>query len=191
MNNKLLVWGFFLLLTFSAFLLGITTFPKINTDITAIPTDKDTVIIPNLTSAPAVIYKNQTPSPTQLQERKKVAVTLSDGALSGTFYCYEDKANEITSIQNLLKMAIQNGTNCYSIKTAELNQCFSNCKYASDSCIFSCKTSTDQLNCNNTCYSQQNTCTDSCPDGTGCDSITADVSTYRSKLIQLKNSYCP
>ena len=62
-----------------------------NTNI--VPTNIPTI---NPTTKTQVIYKSPTPQQTQIPQRKKVNVVIFEIGLAGSYYCYEDKANELT-----------------------------------------------------------------------------------------------
>ncbi|MBU1091890.1 hypothetical protein KKA27_03465 [Patescibacteria group bacterium] len=124
-------------------------------------------------------------------ERKKVAVTLTEPTIAGTYYCYEDKANTVaqkqTSLNNLHKLA----DFCSSDIGHKITSCFNSCGQRSTTCISNCLTSSDQTSCNDNCISQGNSCTDECPDGTECDDKSDDVMEAQDELRDMVWQYCP
>jgi len=141
------------------------------------------------------IIKDTVPPTSISAERKKVAVTLSDSVLSGTFYCYEDKANEIMTTQNNLNLALKTMSICGDTLQFKISTCFNNCSQSSKTCLNNCflnRGESDQIACNNGCLSQNTACGDNCPKGTECsDKYSGDIDRLRNQLIQMKNQYCP
>lgn len=157
---------------------------------------------PKPTSTPKPAVKGTTyqtpkplpsPSPNPVPtERKKVAVTLTDPTVAGVWYCYEDKANEVTTAQNNLNMQLNIFNICSSGLKTEISICFNRCTEESNNCIYGCKGLPDQQSCLDNCSSQNKTCGDNCPKGTECsDKYLAEVDRLRNQLIQQKNDYCP
>ena len=139
-----------------------------------------------------IIKDTTLPTPTPLPtERKKVAVTLTDVILSGTFYCYEDKANEIMTVQNNISLALKGQDICVFVGGQEIKSCLDKCSQASSECIAGCKSATDLNSCLSNCSSQNTACGDKCPKGDKCNSYLDDIDRLRGQLRQLKNSYCP
>jgi len=130
-----------------------------------------------------------TPSPT---ERKKVPITLTDPTVAGTYYCYEDKANEIMTTQNNLNLAIKTLEICGTTLSFNIKTCFDDCTQKAQACINNCYGSGDMLACTYACDAPNKTCGDACPKGTECsDKYLGDIDRLRSQLQQLKASYCP
>jgi len=125
-------------------------------------------------------------------ERKKVAVTLTDPTVAGTYYCYEDKANEIMTTQNNLNLTIKTLNFCSSNLSNEIKWCFDDCTQKAKTCVNNCYGSEDMLVCTQACDAQNKACGDVCPKGTECsDKYSGDIDGLRKRLQQLKFSNCP
>ena len=142
-------------------------------------------------SKPQVIYKPSMPNPTQVPERKKVSVTVTEVGVAGTYYCYEDKANTIAQKQTDLNNLHKLFDFCGSDLQYKIKSCFDACGQNTTTCINNCLTSSDQTTCNNNCISQGNACTDKCPKGTECNDKSNDVMKAQDELRGMIRSYCP
>jgi hypothetical protein len=103
-------------------------------------------VTPVPTTKTVVIYKTPVPTSTQAPERKKVSVYIDDsgGITRGTFYCYEDKVNYLSGLQNKIRLGQLahetctanaqlegkgcSDTNCNSLTdTTEITNCIKKC----------------------------------------------------------------
>jgi hypothetical protein len=133
---------------------------------------------------------NQT-TPTSI-ERKKVPVTLSDPYLSGTFYCYEDKANEIMTAQSNLSFLLKGLDMCASTIKSKNSLCFSDCSEKYNECSQNCKYQNDVISCLKPCEDQSDACNKNCLESAGnCDEWVRDIEKERERLRNLKQQYCP
>jgi peptidoglycan hydrolase-like protein with peptidoglycan-binding domain len=107
------------------------------------------------------------------KDSKKVLVNVTDAAYAGSYYCYEDKANEITRIQNLLNLRY---------KLAE--SCFANAKIKLNDCLEKCKSDPDFYSCSDKCYPESGA--KECG-----DSYENDLTNYRNQLGSMLRQYCP
>ena len=153
---------------------------------------KETVESPPLpTSKPPMPIQISSSLPT---ERKKVPVTLTDPLVAGTYYCYEDKANEIMTTQSNLNLALQTMNICSDGLKFKIDSCSSNCRQELEDCyFFDCSSSPDQLACHENCGSQSDVCRNSCmPSGTECgDQYGDEIDKLRNQLVQQQINYCP
>jgi len=157
------------------------------TETTPIPTPEPTKI----KEKPATIQEQAKPTPIPT-ERKKVAVTLTDPTVAGVWYCYEDKANEVTTAQNNLNMELSLMKICSSGIQNEYYICSTKCKEISNNCINNCSGLIDPLPCLHDCDQSFTACLGGCPKGTECgDKFSGKIDSLRSQLQQLKASYCP
>lgn len=101
------------------------------------------------------------PTNTPIPERKKVTVSISEVTLSGTYYCYEDKANILTQKQTDLN-------NLHKI----FDICGSNLSYKISQCNYNDPSS-------------------NCPNGTECNDKLNDIEKAREELRNLIKSNCP
>lgn len=91
-----------------------------------------------------VIYlPTPTPSPTPIPpERKKVSTYVDDngGLTKGNFYCYEDKVNELSDIQNQIRINDIVSDSCMESEQSKALQCSSSCSTQPDiaSCVDAC-----------------------------------------------------
>lgn len=131
--NTYLVVGIMLLLTTTAYLFGKvqtmskTGVPSQSSEVRSVSTE----VTPTPTGTPkaTTTVKKVLTTPTPTPERKKVSIYIDDfgGYTKGTFYCYEDKVNELTRIQNDLRIADASTEGCWLKENATLTSCNSKC----------------------------------------------------------------
>lgn len=198
LSGQIMEIAIVILLLVVGYLFGKTQRIEQKQNVTALPTSIPTIIISTPTPIPAVkqnpavnkvkVVDTPIPIPT---ERKKVAVTLIDPSVAGTYYCYEDKANELMSTQNALKLTLDSYNVCLTTKQMDSQRCLNDCLQSSNACSKSCdKSSPDYSSCTSNCLKQQSSCSDGCINYiNSCD--TSGYENLRTKLIQSKNNYCP
>lgn len=143
---------------------------------------------PTPTSKPKV---NTTP--TYTPERKKLLVTFNDYVLSGTFYCYEDKINTISTAQNDLSLARNDYSNCLIAVKNKNSGCRSDCLGVYASCSNPCVGGIDSETrsaCYKECDENWSTCNNSC-DSRDTVCSTENIVTLANQLLQQKKDYCP
>jgi hypothetical protein len=164
----------------------ITPIPTVEETPTLIPTNK-----PVVKKNPTVTQTNTVNTPIP-NERKKVQVTFTDATIAGTYYCFEDKVNELMTTQNNLSIARKNGELCISGNTQIYNICSDQCRIAGDRCLDLCESSTDVIACGDGCNSKLVDCSKSCSEKNGdCDKWVNDYEKGKAYLKQLKTNYCP
>lgn len=156
--------------------------------ITVLPTSTPE---PTETNKKPVTIKEQI-KPTSVPIERKVPVTLTDPTVAGTYYCYEDKANEIMTTQNNLNLVIKTLEICGTTLSFNIKTCFNDCTQKAQTCINNCYGSEDILACTHACDAPNKACGDACPKGTECsDKYSGDIDRLRSQLQQQKINYCP
>jgi len=113
------------------------------------------------TTKPQVIYKPSVPNPTQALERKKVAVTVTEAGVAGTYYCYEENANTLIQKQ----VELNNLHKFFDFCADDLRYKINNCNY--------------------------NDTSSPCPTGTECDGKSQDVMSAQDELSNMIYSFCP
>jgi len=114
-------------------------------------------------------------TPTPL--RKLVPVSFSTGWVKGTFYCYEDKANELMSLQNALRMANEMANHCSSQANLKYDQC------TKDKC--SSISAVEQLE-------EYKKCLDECAKVYDeCIEKSKNVGDLENEIFNKKRQYCP
>jgi hypothetical protein len=101
----------------------------------------------------------------------------TETSVKGTFYCYEDKVNTMTSQQSFVKTIRENYENCR--ESGGNDSIYNSC--ANENKCFD-KTGSEMEACYKLCYDQAYG---------DCNSIYSDYSSERSKLDQMKWDYCP
>ena len=175
MINKFLLWGFVLLLGISAFLLGKTTSQQNNEDVGPTTAPVVNSIVPKPTSAPAVIYKTVSPTATPQPAQKKVSVFIDDygGITKGNFYCYEDKVNELSNLQNDIRIYEASADSCNAFQRTNASNCSNSCPLGDVDAITACV----------------NSCWDNAIPN--CDDKNNKVGDLRKELNNKVHQYCP
>lgn len=103
---------------------------------------------------------------------KKVQYTTRQAIIDGTYYCYEDKVNEISRYEQSIEL-----------KQYEADACNDTVSYEAKNCSSSCTNSDYDLmsDCINNCYSSN----------TKCKSLNEEVGNMRRNLYVLLSKYCP
>jgi len=143
--NKYLVSSLFILLLAVVHLFGrVQTLSEQtkNTQNQVLPAKIELTTNPTFipTSKPRVVNKTQPPTPTRSPERKKVTVTITEVGLAGTYYCYENKANELVQKQVALNTLHKTAEFCADNARVKINECVNNnssadCSSYGDECV--------------------------------------------------------
>lgn len=126
---------------------------------------------PQTYTAPVIQPLTYTPAPTVAQ---KVMVNIDDtgGITHGSFYCYADKVNELSNLQNQIRIDDIAATSCDSI--AKLK--------SSNDCISSCSNSSDFNFCNQQCVNSK---------FSSCSDVGSKVGNERKQLYTMVQQDCP
>lgn len=171
--NKYLLVSTVCLLIITAFLVGRiqtkSAQPQVESAQTTLQTATPT---PAVTNKPAV-QKAAPAKPTPTPERKKVSITLNDGGgfTKGTFYCYEDKVNELSNLQNDIRIYQIDADSCNFAEQSKAKDCSS-----------SCSTQPDIAACVDNCYAN------ALP---ACSDKNTKVGDLRKELYNKVQQYCP
>jgi hypothetical protein len=117
-------------------------------------------------------------APVTSPERKKVSVMIDDygGLTKGTYYCYDDKVNQLANLQNQIRMKNISAQGCESLSKTEGTACSNtNCKLnsSSDEDVKAFDA------CSLKCYSDASA---------KCDNGVGDL---RRELVSEVQQYCP
>lgn len=179
MNNKILIYGFAVLAVLVAYLMGRVQTLSYRNEATQVPLPTQTYSPPaSATIAPQVIYKNNPAVvlPTQPVARKRVSyIVTQSGAYykNGTYYCFEDRVNELAQIESKIKACDAKGDSCgYKAETDGKN-CTANCPTADVDAYSACSKS-----CYDNAYS-------------GCVSEGQECGNLRKELVNKIYEICP
>jgi hypothetical protein len=80
------------------------------------------------------------PSPVPTRMPKKVEYTTTEGITDGTYYCFEDKVNEISRKEQEIEMQEGIADTCTSIEQSKAKRCSENCTESEDiaKCVEDC-----------------------------------------------------
>lgn len=142
---------------------------------TPTPTVKPTSI-PKPTSMPAVKGIQNSPTPAQVPERKKVSVFIDDlgGITKGNYYCYEDKVNELANIQNDIRNYQAIADSCVSLEQVKAESCSSDCSSIEDI--------NAMADCIHACWEKVTA---------NCNDKSTRVGNLRKELYNKVHQYCP
>jgi hypothetical protein len=122
-------------------------------------------------------------------------VTLQTPNLSGTFSCFEDKINELTTLANSVNEYNKASAACsYVVFGLGLHGCNSDCSTHSQLCITNCSISGNSEECGNKCLEEQQSCYQKCESEHNqekCRETTNQLEELKKRLNQLKSEYCP
>jgi len=98
------------------------------------PIDSITPVVVKPSPTIKIVKPKSTPKPI-----KKVPITIDDGGglTKGTFYCFEDKVNELASLQNEIRIKQDLSDMCYRSHENEILSCMNDCG-SDDSCKHNC-----------------------------------------------------
>jgi hypothetical protein len=143
------------------------------------PTREEPTLTPVPTQVPqpqvrAVNVQQNTPTFIRLPERKRVSVQLDDGGfVKGNYYCYEDKVNELTYLQNDILNYETIANMCNFTRRNNASVCSEGCSATHD-------------------YTTIGGCIDSCYDNAtpNCDEQNTKVGDFRKTMYNKTREYC-
>lgn len=111
-------------------------------------------------------------------ERRKVQTILTTPLVSGTYYCYEDKVNFLTNLENQIKVVNIEVNNCTGLASGKAQSCTSSKCSGFDILIQFDSYNSCQQRCYDDAYKE-------------CKEKGDRAANLVNQLIQVKNQYCP
>lgn len=143
--------------------------PTVITTTSPIPTPTSTPVKTNYQKPVATPIPTPTPKP----ERKKVSYTTKEASFNGTYFCYEDRVNELSRQEQTIQVKDAYADSCMAGQQTAYSTCTNNQCIGMEGdampCINNCKATTLD-----TCLSKAN-----------------DAGSEREKLTRLIREICP
>lgn len=107
--------------------------------------------------------------------RKKVTFTTTEATVDGAYQCYEDRVNELTRMENELKVMSASAETCSLFKQAEVNKCVGQCPINGSDWV------AEWTVCKDTCFQKLDECL----------SKSKEVGDKRKEYMNLISQICP